>query len=410
MIPISRIRIRWAVLLALLSVGALALAACSAGSGGGSGGTKTPVPTSTSTPRARLTTTPGDGAKNVGINTGDIRAAVENGTLTSVTLTDQNTGRAVPGAMAGSKVSWRPDKGLERGTPYVLTAKAKDPGGKTLAKIAHFTTVSEANSVIAFFTPEASTKVGVGMEVSFNLDKPVKNEKAVESAVTITSSGGEQAVGHWFNPQRLDFRPKAYWTPGSVVEVRLNLAGVEVSPGVFGVQDKTFTFTVGRSQISTVDAAKQSMTVVRDGSPLKTIPVSSGSPAHGTYNGTMVISEKYQQTKMDSTTVGLGSEYNIPDVPHAQRLTRSGTFIHGNYWAAPSTFGAQATSHGCVGMRDAQGGTDTSTPAGWFYTNSLIGDVVIVKNSAGGGNVAPDNGINGWNLSWDKWTAGSALK
>lgn len=200
MIPNSRPRIRWAVLLALLTVGALALAACSTGSGGGSGGTKTPQPTSTSTPRARLTTTPGDGAKNVGINTGDIRAAVQNGTLTSVTLTNQNTGKAVTGAMAASKVSWRPAKGLERGTPYVLTAKAKDPGGKTLAKIAHFTTVSEGNSVIAFFTPEPDTKVGVGMEVSFNLDKPVKNEKAVESAVTITSSGGEQAVGHWFNP------------------------------------------------------------------------------------------------------------------------------------------------------------------------------------------------------------------
>lgn len=409
MIPISRTRIRWAVLLALLSIGALALAACSAGSGG-SGGTKTPQPTSTSTPRARISTTPGDGAKNVGINTGDIQAAVENGTLTSVTLTDQNTGRAVPGEMATSKVSWRPGKGLDRGTPYVLTAKAKDPGGKTLAKIAHFTTVSEANSVIAFFTPEPSAKVGVGMEVSFNLDKPVKNEKAVESAVSITSSGGEEAVGHWFSPQRLDFRPKQYWTPGSVVEVRLKLAACRGLPGVYGVQDKSFSFTVGRSQISTVDAAKQSMTVERDGSPLKTIPVSSGSPAHGTYNGTMVISEKYQQTKMDSTTVGLGSEYNIPDVPHAQRLTRSGTFIHGNYWAAPSTFGAQATSHGCVGMRDAQGGTDTSTPAYWFYTNSLVGDVVIVKNSAGGGNVSPDNGINGWNLPWNKWTAGSALK
>ena len=37
-------------------------------------------------------------------------------------------------------------------------------------------------------------------------------------------------------------------------------------------------------------------------------------------------------------------------------------------------------------------------------TAVLIGDVVIVKNSHDA-TVAPDNGLNGWNMSWDKWTA-----
>jgi hypothetical protein len=38
----------------------------------------------------------------------------------------------------------------------------------------------------------------------------------------------------------------------------------------------------------------------------------------------------------------------------------------------------------------------------------LIGDVVIVKNS-NDKIVAPDNGLNGWNLSWSQWQAGSAV-
>ncbi|MFD1663138.1 hypothetical protein ACFSL4_34475 [Streptomyces caeni] len=42
-----------------------------------------------------------------------------------------------------------------------------------------------------------------------------------------------------------------------------------------------------------------------------------------------------------------------------------------------------------------------------FYDNSLTGDVVIVKNSPGK-TVAPDDGLNGWNLPWSAWTAGSA--
>ncbi len=37
----------------------------------------------------------------------------------------------------------------------------------------------------------------------------------------------------------------------------------------------------------------------------------------------------------------------------------------------------------------------------------MIGDVVIVKNSPDK-TIAPDNGLNGWNLSWSDWTAGSA--
>ncbi len=345
---------------------------------------------------------------HVGVSVGAVTAAVAEGALTSVTLTNESSGKAMPGKMSAAQTSWKAGHELTRGTPYVLVAQAKDKSGKTETKTSHFTTVSQADSVIAFYTPDDHTTVGVGMEVSFKLDKPVKNKKAVESAVAITSSNDQLAVGHWFGDQRIDFRPQSYWKPGTTVRVALNLDGVEVSPGVYGVQDRTFSFTVGRSQISTVDAAKQMMTVERAGSPSKTIPVSTGSSGHGTYNGTMVISEQFQQTKMDSTTVGLGDEYNIPDVPHAQRLTNSGTFIHGNYWASTGTFGSAATSHGCIGMHDAQGGTNTSTPAGWFYSNSLVGDVVIVKNSTGGGKVSPDNGLNGWNMSWSAWTAGSA--
>ena len=56
-------------------------------------------------------------------------------------------------------------------------------------------------------------------------------------------------------------------------------------------------------------------------------------------------------------------------------------------------------------MRDVQGGGG-DTPAKWFFDASLIGDVVIVKNSKEQ-TVTPDNGLNGWNLSWSQWQAGS---
>ncbi len=64
-------------------------------------------------------------------------------------------------------------------------------------------------------------------------------------------------------------------------------------------------------------------------------------------------------------------------------------------------------SHGCIGLRDVRGG-GPSTPAGWFYDSSLVGDVVEVVGSPERV-VAPDNGLGGWNLTWEQWRAGSAL-
>lgn len=44
------------------------------------------------------------------------------------------------------------------------------------------------------------------------------------------------------------------------------------------------------------------------------------------------------------------------------------------------------------------------SPAAWFFNHSLIGDVVVVQNSDDA-TVAADNGLNGWNMSWEKWKA-----
>ncbi|MER6079008.1 Ig-like domain-containing protein [Streptomyces sp. NPDC001833] len=395
---------------AALMVGALTLTACGGNANAndksdGSKGGQTDTAAKTST--AKIVISAKDGSTGASINTTGVQ--VSDGKLTDVKMTVAGSGQAVDGTLSADGGSWKPKEQLERGTKYEISATAKDSKGLTAAANSIFTTVNSANSYIGTYTPDNGTTVGVGMPVSFNFDKVITDKKAVQSHITVTSSSGQQVVGHWFGAQRLDFRPQDYWKAGSKVTMKIDLDGVEGANGVYGVQKKTVSFTVGRSQVSTVDANTQTMTVVRDGKVLKSVPVSTGSPEHTTYNGQMVISEKFTQTRMNSQTVGLGGEYDIPDVPHAMRLTTSGTFIHGNYWYNKSNppFGQQGTSHGCVGLADVQG-AQGDTSAKWFYDNSLIGDVVIVKNSPDK-TVQPDNGLNGWNLSWSEWTAGSAV-
>ncbi|MEU9555507.1 L,D-transpeptidase [Streptomyces fumanus] len=388
---------------AVLVVGALALTAC-----GGSANAKDERDGKDGKDTAaRIVISARDGSTGASINRTGVR--VSRGTLTEVRMTEAGSGAAVPGVLAKDGAGWKPKEQLERGTEYRITATAKGADGRTARADSTFTTVSKENSFIGTYTPDGGTTVGVGMPVSFRFDKAIGDKRAVQSHITVSSSSGQKVVGHWFGAQRLDFRPEEYWKAGSKVTATIDLDGVEGAEGVYGVQQKTVTFTVGRSQVSTVDVATQTMTVVRDGRTVRTVPISAGSPEHTTYNGQMVISEKFAQTRMNSRTVGLGGEYDIPDVPHAMRLTTSGTFVHGNYWYDKGNppFGRQGTSHGCVGMADVRGGQG-ATEAKWFYDNSLVGDVVIVKNSADK-TVAPDNGLNGWNLPWSEWIAASAV-
>ena len=398
--------------------GVLVLSACSGGddsssSGGGNDTSqaKADEAAAKKSSAAEIKITPKDGTDNASSNNS---AAVpgSTGTLTEVTMTTAD-GTEVAGQLSADKTSWKPDAQLERSTSYKVAAEAKDADGLVAHENASFTTVSPANSFIGNFTPENGSTVGVGMPVSINFDKAITNKAAVQKGITVSSSSGQEVVGHWFNANRIDFRPEDYWKENSTVTLKLALDGVEGASGVYGVQQKTVTFKIGRNQVSYVDAKTKQMKITHNGATIKTIPISAGSPENKTYEGIMVMSEKFKETRMNGATVGFTDddgkgEYDIKDVPHAIRLTNSGTFVHGNYWGAKSIFGSVNTSHGCVGLSDTKGANDTGTAGYWFYNNSIIGDVVVVKNT-GDKTVAPDNGLNGWNLSWADWKAGSAV-
>lgn len=353
---------------------------------------------------------PDDGSKDV--RPGEkLRVRVTGGHLESVTVVKsqdaQNT--PVPGHFSRDRRTWQPDDDrLALAAKYTVDVVADDEAGHRSARHTTFTTLVPDKRFVGHVTPENRSVVGTGMIVSLSFDQPVAHRAAVERAVRVTAEPPVEIRPHWFGRNRLDFRPREFWKPGTRVTVELRLKDVEGAPGVYGTQSKTFSFTIGRSQVSLVDAAAHTMQVHRDGQLLTTLPITAGTPKHATYDGTMVVMEKHEVTRMDSRTVGFGDEYDVPDVPHALRLTASGTFLHGNYWSTPDTFGSENISHGCVGLRDVKGG-GTGTPAAWFFDHSLVGDVVRVVNGDGG-TVSPDNGLGGWNMDWDRWKAGGAGK
>ncbi|GGW70900.1 L,D-transpeptidase [Streptomyces griseoloalbus] len=395
--------------LAALALGVmLAVTACGgggpdSGSGSGDGGGKGKDSTAAQSKQSEAVVgiAPEDGAKSVRTS-GALKVTADKGKLTEVVVKDPD-GETIDGKISGDGASWTPSTHLAASTKYTVHAVAKDSEGRTAAEDSSFTTLTPKNTFVGSFTPEDGSEVGVGMPFSLRFTRGITHPEDVEKAIRITTEPAVEVEGHWFGNDRLDFRPEKYWKAGTKVTVDLNLDGVEGRDGVYGKQSKTVSFTVGRSQVSVVDAKKLTMKVMRDGKVVKTIPITTGAPGYETWNGKMVISEKLTVTRMNGETVGYGGEYDIKDVPHAMRLSTSGTFIHGNYWGGDA-FGNRNASHGCVGLRDVRGGWDKKAPAAWFFDNSLLGDVVEVKNSDDA-TIAPDNGLNGWNMSWEKWKA-----
>ncbi|WP_073926074.1 Ig-like domain-containing protein [Streptomyces sp. CB03911] len=376
------------------------------GSGVLSGGDD-PAPPPPSASRPAILVTPGDGSREVAPE-GPVKVTVApGGRLESVRFRD-NKGAELPGTLAEDGASWTPDGLLPLGGTFSLDASAVDRDGARATRHTKFSTIAKARTFVAFFTPEDGSTVGVGMPVSLRFSRPIADRAAVERAVRVTAEPAVPVAAHWFGDQRLDFRPEQYWAPGTKVGVALRFKGVRGAPGELGTQTKDVRFTVGRSQVSVVDLDEHLLTVRQGGRVVRQLKISGGTPEHSTYLGAMVVSEKFKVTRMNSQTVGLGDEYDIKDVPHAMRLTTSGTFIHGNYWADPEVFGKDNTSHGCIGLADAKGGGSGETPAGWLFEHTLTGDVVEVRGSAGDA-VPPHNGLNGWNLPWAQWLAGSAL-
>ncbi|WP_308271308.1 Ig-like domain-containing protein [Kitasatospora sp. SUK 42] len=344
---------------------------------------------------AVLAVEPKDGAQDAAPNA--LQVSVANGKLTTVEVTDKN-GKPVEGAITPDGAGWKPAAGLAVGMAYKVNAQAKDADGLVAASTTTFTTLTPDKKVSTNDNIADGATYGVGMIVSVNFSKDVKNKEAVAKGISFESSNGTVVKGHWFGDRRLDFRPEQYWAPGTKVTVKYRLKSVEVSPGVYGDVDKDEPFTIGRSQVSTADAKSHQMTIERDGKST-TVPVTLGADATPSWGGTMVVMSKEKVTRMNSQTVGLGGEYDIQDVPHAMRLTTSGTFVHGNYWASP--FGKTNASHGCVSMADEKGGSDSSV-AGKFFNDSMIGDVVKIVNSKEK-TVAPSNGLGGWNVAWANW-------
>lgn len=201
----------------------------------------------------------------------------------------------------------------------------------------------------------------------------------------------------------LHYRPKEYWPSDASIDVRSNLKGIKVTNALYGAVTKPLKLTTGDRIEAITDASDHSMTVLRNGEVINTIPVTTGKPGFDTRNGVKVVLAKEQFVRMRGESIGIAAgsseSYDLP-VYWATRVTWSGEYVHAAPWSTGSQGNANV-SHGCTGMSTAD--------AQWFFETVREGDIVKVVGSDGETMTPFDNGFGDWNLAWDAWLKGSAL-
>ncbi len=335
-----------------------------------------------------------------------VRVMASGGRLTSVTVTDAE-GRRLAGKAAADGRSWVSDRKAVPGTAYEVTAETRSAGGTARRARADFTTAKADKVNKVDWRPGTGTTVGVAQPISLVFDQPVKNRAEVEKQLEVTTSNDTEGswgwIRDWSGRDRVDWRPRTYWKPGTEVTLNAELNGTDSGPnGGWFVRDYTTAFTIGDRQIVEVDLDRHRLSLVRDGATVRHIPVSGGTPGGDkrSWRGTAVLMAKEGTINMNSETVGLADAYDKM-VDQSMRLTWSGMYAHAAPWNARH-LGKANRSSGCIGMSDAD--------AAWFYGQVRPGDPFEITGKDTKGVVAPGNGFGAWNLSWTEWRQKSALR
>lgn len=348
--------------------------------------------------------TPADAASGVNPAAG-ATVSVSGATLEAVDVRPSAGGTSVDGEFSHDTATWTTTQRLAFDTEYSVDYSVLDAAGQVQRGRSTFTTVEPANEADASMFPLDGSTVGTGQPLEFTFSEPVTNRAAVEQAITVTSSSGQEGAFYWL-PDRtgkvsdtvVRYRPETFWAPNSTITVRADLFGVDFGSGMIGNSDTTMTVRTHDTRLAVVDNATKTMKVYLDGTLERTFPVTLGTDEWPSTEGYMVVMENYETTRFTAESIGLhpGDPAYYPPtvVNHASRLSNGGAFVHEALPAAQVALGEVNVSHGCIGM--------SPEGAEYFYDTFGPGDVVQILGTDYGPMYVED-GFGDWNVPWDQW-------
>ncbi|MGB3303389.1 L,D-transpeptidase [Gordonia sp. (in: high G+C Gram-positive bacteria)] len=336
----------------------------------------------------------------VGVQPGEpIVVTATEGTISAVTIPTAD-GSPIKGEFSEDGTKWTSTQPFGYGKKYTVTADAIGVGGKTVTK-SSFVTREPNNVTHAYISPPAGETVGVAQTVGVRFDESIPDRKAAQNAIKITANPSVKGAFYWISDTEVRWRPENYWKPGTKVSVKVNTFGIDLGDGLFGDENVSSSFTVGRQLELFADDNTKMVVVKRDGKVIRSMPTSMGKDAAPTDNGVYIIGDRLDHIIMDSSTYGVpinsADGYRTP-VDYATQMSYSGIYLHSAPWSVWAQ-GSTNTSHGCLNL--------SPDDALWVVRNTLRGDPVTVTNTVGP-ELSGTDGLGDWNIPWSTWSKGNA--
>jgi lipoprotein-anchoring transpeptidase ErfK/SrfK len=345
-----------------------------------------------------------------------VTVTVTSAILDSVTLTSAD-GKQVAGDFDADRRAWHATGVLGYNRRYMFAVSATDLSGRRVTRSSTFTTVRPSNLTLAYLQANAALLLtdrktyGVGQPVVVRFDEKVPDRAAAQGALEVITEPHVDGAWHWFSDQELHWRPPAHWTPGTKVTVNAKIYGKHLGGGLYGQRDSSASFTIGPSKIAIADDNTHRIQVTVNGRRVRTVPTSMGkhestTGARGqridfrTRSGVHVVLGNERVTRMTSASFGITSGPDAYDqrIEWTTHMSYAGEYLHAAPWSVADQ-GVRDVSHGCLNV--------STQDAIWFYNNFGPGDIIEVRNT--GIALDPTDGLGDWTLSWEQWTAGSAL-
>jgi lipoprotein-anchoring transpeptidase ErfK/SrfK len=356
-----------------------------------------------STP-AKVTITPANGTADIRPD-GTVVVRAAGGTLDDVIV--DSGGTRVTGTFNRDRTQWRSSWSLKPGSTIKVQALARNADGRAATAASSFRT----EKVPATFTASQDEILesrkgetyGVGLPLILNFTKPIRDRAAVERSLEVVAEKPVLGAWHWFGDQQVVYRAKTYWPAHQKITLIAHLSGVPGGRGLYGTKDLVRTYRIGQAQISYLDIARHQMRVEWDGKTVRHVPISAGmggSTEYTTTSGIHLNMEKDEDVVMTSPGRGPGDAGYYSELIHyAVRVSSAGEYLHQTP-GDEGCLGNSNCSHGCI--------RQPAEDAIWYYKHSQPGDPVDITGTDR--QVEPDNGWSFYQMSWQKWLKGSALR
>ncbi|MFG1642209.1 Ig-like domain-containing protein [Amycolatopsis sp. NPDC049252] len=188
---------------------------------------------------------------------GPIVLSVKDGTFTEVRLTGEKV--TVKGTLSGDGKTWSAGEHLGFGQTYTWSGTAIGRDGERTHLSGSFGTVQPKGTRKAKVNVVDGAAYGVAIPIKVSFQDSagaevfVKDKASVERALKVETSMPAEGAWAWLSDSAVHWRPKEYWQPDTRVKVVADLYGVSLGGGLFGANDVSASFTIGREQ--TVEAS-----------------------------------------------------------------------------------------------------------------------------------------------------------